>query len=352
MAVFTAYLFRNRDIILKFDLKIRFALTYLIQTITCNIYDIAVLIDHTEAMYGYTIYITIVMAIAYATAYGGCVVFFEAVLNLLKGMGKVTTADSQARMNTSITFFTSRMMTLYAMCFVSAFVSLVGLMVPPQFCHIVIRSVFCCWNVFHIYFAICFNPPMTVIRNELKSFISQMQGEQRYNTSQFEEVSRNMFWAQVCINALFGVTAVIYLAWTVSDFLVRKTIYVILYCTIGVHVLSVPMLIALTFKSSPASEPGNTRRLPQTQKGTKCAPGEALTEENELNDDSTPDQSLRRAVIDRQNRPTIASTRHTSYYDKVLPTDSEMESEIDTEAALTTTVTFAQTLVAVQESDA
>lgn len=323
MVVFIIFLYNSFKGTWNLDLKQRFAVTYLLQTIMCNIYDIAQLINPEDAMYGSTIYLTIIMAIAYATAYGGCVVFFEAVLKLLRGIGKATSPDAQGRMKQSVGLFVARTRYLYSICAITAIVSLVSLVVPADKCHIVARTTFSLWNVFHVAFAYAFNPPMTLIRKELGTFVKQMQmssESQAFNTNQFEGVRKNMRLAQYCINGLFVVTACIYLVWSASDVLISRTIYVILYCTIGVHVLSVPMLIALTMKSSIASAPSSYSRKAKVA----CAGSDTISDTGEQ------DMASFRAKA-------AFTTIHTSYYERALPGSSILEDGDVEENVVTST---------------
>jgi hypothetical protein len=244
----------------KMDLKMRFALTYLLQTITCNIYDIAVIYNPETSIIGVSVLSTVMCATAWFTAYGGCVVFFECILQLLQGMSSILSHTSRAAISGSIDKFQSITKYLYAICVISAFACLTSLMVPPEKCYLTAKVLFSCWNVFHLGFCISWNAPVTVICREIKIFTTDLRSKQSAGTSDmesqdsvvdpkvFEDVRFNIMLAQVCINGLFIVTLVVYLLWTVWDFLTRKTIYVTLYCTIGVHVISVPMLMALSYK--------------------------------------------------------------------------------------------------------
>ena len=339
MVVFCVFLYQNLRKSWALDLKMRFAITYLVQTVACNVYDIAQIVDPDNALYGGTIYITILMALAYATAYGGCVVFFEAVLKLLRGIGKVTNADAQGRMRQSVGLFVSRTRYLYALCGVTGLVSLVSLVVPPEKCHIVARTVFSLWNVFHIAFAYAFNPPMTLIRKEIGEFIEKMSAESiSFDTAtQFESVRRNMRLAQICINALFVVTFCVYLAFCVSDLLISRTIYVILYCTIGVHVLSVPMLVALTMKSSvggSSTSISRVARIAGTGTGKDSGGGGSGSEQEK--------SSLR-------IKPAY-TTVHSSYYERVLPGDSIAEDDVEAVGGIISVSTTALTATATATS--
>ena len=261
MPIFIVFLYKSFKGSWSLDLKQRFAIAYLLESIMSNIFDIAKLINPEDAKCGSTIYLTILMAIAFATGYGGCVVFFEAVLKLLRGIAKVTSLEAQGRMQQSVGLFVSRTRYLYLICAITAIFSLSSLVVPADKCHIVARAMFTLWNVFHATFAYAFNPPMTLIRKELGTFVQQMKSKSHSSdTRQLEGVSKNMRLAQYCINGIFVVTACIYLVWSASDILISRTIYVLLYCTIGVHVLSFPMLMAFTMKSSTASAPSSYSR--------------------------------------------------------------------------------------------
>ena len=70
MIIFFRYLLVRLIINPKFDINMKFVLTYTIQTVTCNIYDIAVIINPEDSVFGQSVYITVLMGIAYGTAYG------------------------------------------------------------------------------------------------------------------------------------------------------------------------------------------------------------------------------------------------------------------------------------------
>lgn len=264
-AVFMHYLATERGWLKKLEIKHRFAITYLLQTVTCNIYDIGVLASRDTAIYGDSIYATVVCTIAYATAYGGCIVFFEAVLMLLQQWTRVLSIESQQKYKTSLSLFTSRTPFLYFFCASSSLVGFAAMFVDRAFCHILARWMYGCWIAYHVIFAIAFNPPASVIRSELVRFVSDMRSLQdvpsAINVRQFEDVQRNLLIAQVAVNGLFIVTTGVYLSVIVSNAVARVCNYVTLYCTIGVHVLSFPMLFALTYKAADKpGEPGRTAR--------------------------------------------------------------------------------------------
>ena len=210
--------------------------------------------------------------IAYTTAYGGCIVFFEAIMKLLQGILLVSSESSQRIVNISIGTFESRTNYLYFICFLCGLVPLVGLMIPPKFCYLVGKAFFSCWNIFHIAFGFTFNPPVNVIRTEIQNHIDQQYGNRNIGESHisaFTDVNRNLLIAQVCVNFVFILTFCIYTFFAAWDLLTRKAVYVILYCTIGVHLLSFPMLLALTYKnSSKKVVPGNVN----TSSGLKSHP--------------------------------------------------------------------------------
>jgi len=312
MPIFIMFLYKSFKGSWSLDLKQRFAIAYLLQTIMCNIYDIAQLISPEDALCGSTIYLTILMAIAFATGYGGCVVFFEAVLKLLRGIAKVTSLDAQDRMQQSVGLFVARTRYLYLICAITAIVSLVTLVVPPNKCHIVARAMFTCWNVFHAAFAYAFNPPMTLIRKELGTFVQQMKSTSRSSdTNQLEGVSKNMRIAQYCINGIFVVTTCVYLVWSASDILISRAIYVLLYCTIGVHVLSVPMLMAFTTKSKSSTASASSSSSYSRNVKVACA-GSDTVSDSSYYERTLPGGSILEDGNVEENVVTVTSTSTTT----------------------------------------
>ena len=267
--IFMHYLWVERGWLKKLEIKHRFAIAYLLQTVTCNIYDIGILASRDEALYGDSVYATVVCTIAYATAYGGCIVFFEAVLLLLQQWTRVLSFEAQQKYKTSLSLFTSRTPFLYFFCASSCLVGFAAMFVDRSICHILARWMYGCWIAYHAIFAIAFNPPVTVICSEIGRFVADMRSLEdvptAINVKQFEDVQRNLIIAQVAVNGLFIVTTGVYLSVIVSDAVVRVCNYVTLYCTIGVHVLSFPMLLALTYKApDKVGEPGRTARYKPT----------------------------------------------------------------------------------------
>lgn len=245
------------------SLKLRFAVVYTIQTATCNVYDIAQIIDHKAAIYGGSIYITILMAVAYVTAYGGCVVFFEAVMKLLRGVCGSLTGDAQERVAATTSLFFSRARYLYGICALTGLVTLVSLVVPPGKVHIVCRATFALWCLFHVLFMASFNPPINLIRAELAPFIALLErsvsaeASTKSSAQQLKQVRFHLLAAQICVNLVMILTTVIYVLWASWDLLIRKTVYVIMYCTLGVHIMSFPMLVALSYKGPTTRDPSN-----------------------------------------------------------------------------------------------
>lgn len=250
--------------------KLRFAIVYSIQTAFCNIYDVAQIVNHREATYGGSIYITVLMAIAYATAYGGTVVFFEAVMKLLSEVCKSLTGEAQERVDRSTKVFYGQARYLYAICALTGLVTLVSLVVPPGVVHVVCRATFAMWCVFHVLFVICFNPPINLIRAELQPFIALLDRnaatEQPLASSktasssssqQLKLVRFHLLAAQICVNFVMVLTTVVYVLWASWDTLIRKAVYVIMYCTLGVHIMSVPMLMALAYKGAAPRDPNS-----------------------------------------------------------------------------------------------
>lgn len=66
------------------------------------------------------------------------------------------------------------------------------------------------------------------------------------------------------MNFVMILTTVIYVLWASWDLLIRKTVYVIMYCTLGVHIMSLPMLVALTYKGPTATRDPSNRTLRNT----------------------------------------------------------------------------------------
>ncbi len=60
---------------------------------------------------------------------------------------------------------------------------------------------------------------------------------------------RNVLVAQVCINGVIIFSTIVYIFWACWDSLTRKSVYVTLFCTMAIHGVSIPMLIALTYKT-------------------------------------------------------------------------------------------------------
>ncbi len=60
---------------------------------------------------------------------------------------------------------------------------------------------------------------------------------------------RNVLVAQVCITGLIIFSTIVYIFWACWDSLTRKSVYVTLFCTMAIHGMSIPMLIALTYKT-------------------------------------------------------------------------------------------------------
>ena len=325
------------------SLKLRFAITYTIQTICCNVYDIAQIVDPRKAIFGQTIYITILMAVAYTTAYGGLVVFFEAIIKLLRAVCQGISKESQQRLNEATLLFFARTRYLYAICAVTGLVTLVTLVVPADACYVLAKTVFASWVIFHGYFMLSFNLPINSIRAELQIFIAGLSRTRdsiekkdpdmttsatsatsatagtdtmpmvpitatalaapvaisddltKLMASQehFKVLRKYLLIAQVCINFVLVLTTILYIAWMSSDMLIRKSIYVILYCTIGVHIMSVPMLAAISYK--PSAPP------------------------------STDSISLRVKRNTPVEKPTFSVlSRNTTYYEKVVPDESEL----------------------------
>jgi hypothetical protein len=81
----------------------------------------------------------------------------------------------------------------------------------------------------------------------------------------------NILVAQVCVTSLLVLATIIFLFSALVDSLTRKSVYVTLFTTIAVHGLSVPMLMALSYKSK--------RRTDRSQPSP--APDEAAVGEDE-----------------------------------------------------------------------
>ena len=231
---------------------------YSIQTLMCNIYDIVAVINHEEGIYGQNIWITIFMSIAYFTAYGGCVVYFEVVMKLLNNFARLMSKESQEKVAQSIKGFYALTNALYLVCFLCSLIPLVGLVIDADKCYIVGKACLLSWEIFHAMFLYAFNPPMSVIRNEL-SVLVQSYSVKNLSDKSLKSANSNLFIAQVSINFLLIFTSIVYVIFACWDYLSRKLVYVILYCTIGVHILSFPMLLSLTYKTSDSSDVSQSR---------------------------------------------------------------------------------------------
>jgi len=158
--------------------------------------------------------------------------------------------------------------------------------VPEEKCYIVAKAIFAVWIVFHLLFMASFNPPINFIRAELLNY-SQTQDEVSDKISTEEEVGEKdaefsrktiavrmkqfgtvrfyLLLAQCCVNFVLVLTTFIYLFWISWDALIRRSIYVILYCSIGVHIMSVPMLAALAYNPAAKIMPSaDSSSLPTT----------------------------------------------------------------------------------------
>ena len=250
--LFFQYFLYQRLKLSKIDAKLKFAIAYTIQAITGNVYDLAVIIDPYSAIVGKSAYVTVMVGVSYGTAYGGSVIFFEAILHLLIGMKSITSVKSKLLIKNSANTFSRRSKVLYIMCFLFSLTPLIGLFVPEEMCYISGILNFSCWNIFHIFFAISFNPPINVVRRELLEVISRSNDLEStsIDVASIEVLRKNFLIAQLCVNGLFSFTFIVYLLFSCWDILIRRSVFVTLYCTIGVHVISFPMLFALSYNKS------------------------------------------------------------------------------------------------------
>ena len=234
--------------------RMKFMIFYSVQTLTCNIYDILAIIDHKIYTIGGNVWTTICVSIAWFTAYGGCVVYFEVVMKLLGTLSRHMNKDGKDKVSRSVKDFYAMTNTLYIICFVCSIVPLVGLVVDADKCYIVGKTTLLSWELFHAIFLYAFNPPMTVVRNEL-TVLMDVNATKNISNKTLKSAQSNLLIAQVSINFLIIFTTVTYLIFGVWDYLSRKLVYVTLYCTIGVHVLSFPMLLSLTYKKDSEVSP-------------------------------------------------------------------------------------------------
>ncbi len=168
--------------------KLKFAISFFAQTILFTIYNIATIIDPETNIFGSNVWVTVVMAFAFMAMYFGLLFFFDAVMKLVKGMAKISSNDSHALVSASISTYKTRSMFLYCVATVGSLVCLVGLLVSNDHCYIVAKVWYFFWNIWHIAFLVCFNPPMNVIRHELKSFIDRQKARECHDVQTFEDI--------------------------------------------------------------------------------------------------------------------------------------------------------------------
>lgn len=224
MLQYLTFILRRRYILqAKFAKKDLFAMTYFVQTLTANIYVLILIIQPSEATFGYSIFATVLIWIAYLTAYGGSIVFFEAVMVLLMGITKVLSPIAQQKMKDSVGVFTSRTRYLYILCFLCSLNGLTGLCLPPDKCKTTGIVWFYCWDVFMVLFMFTFNPPVSLLRSELKladNFASSTTG--------LRGVCFRLTLVQITLNFVFVLTTIFFTLWASIDALMRMSVYLTL----------------------------------------------------------------------------------------------------------------------------
>lgn len=243
----------------KFSKKDQFALTYFIQTLTANVYIIVLIINPNEAVFGHSIAVTIMIWIAYLTAYGGATIFFEAVMDLLLSISRVMSLDARQKMKVSISQFMQRTKYLYVICFLCSLTGLSGLFVSEENCKTTGIVWFYSWEVYMFFFMMTFNPPVSLLRSELaltiKDHLSLGNSSRNDFTSALRGIVFNITLVQITLNFIFILTSILFILWANIDFLMRRAVYLTLYCSLGVHIFSIPMLLALTYKPNLSAPP-------------------------------------------------------------------------------------------------
>ncbi len=173
MCFFLVQIYRSLTVSLAMNVKLKFQLTYMVQNIAANLYCIALIQEPESAIFGWSIYSTVLGSVGFMTAYAGLLVFFGAVMDLLIGICGGISPGSSELMSESISKFYHRSRYLYAMCIMFSLVCFAGLTVQPDMSYIVAKAWFICWDVFHLCFLCTFNPPINIIRQQLDIYLTQ-----------------------------------------------------------------------------------------------------------------------------------------------------------------------------------
>lgn len=123
--LFMYHIFKRRRVNKIFDGKMVFMLFYFVQNVASNIYDTVSLVSPRNAIWGNSILMTFVLSIGFFFAYGGCVIFFKLIMNILNNSLTVLSLDSKQRIKLQLLNFNLRVNMMYGILFVCACVPFV-----------------------------------------------------------------------------------------------------------------------------------------------------------------------------------------------------------------------------------
>lgn len=233
----------------KLTSKMIFVLTFLFLAIIIIYWNIGLILEPQYAVIGRSIMYTFLLNIGYATAYCGCVQYLNIAMDFLKGIERVMSPTSQAKMIESIKHFRDSINYMYISITMICFAPTLALGAPKHLYYISGKVYLLGMAVWTVAFLLMFNPPLTLIRHELKSTIEDSI-RRNVDCESLQKLRFNLLVVKIAVSSIFGATVVMYSIFALWDILLRKTEYITLFCAISVNGLSLPMIMTLS-KPSP-----------------------------------------------------------------------------------------------------